>query len=97
MRINLGVGLEPDQMASLAIGASLSKVDEYTPRLVQALVGRKVVQVDAGWYTIVSTEDGEVYTMPYGASDGSLGRGDSPGEWLSPARHVSTSIGGSGR
>jgi len=50
--------------------------DEAVPRLVQALAGRKVVQVDMDGHMIVSTEDGEVYTC--GRNDGRLGNGSVP-------------------
>lgn len=48
---------------------------EVTPRLVQALVGKKVVQASLGCHSVVFTEDGEVYTFGCG-SKGALGHGD---------------------
>jgi len=47
----------------------------YVPRLVEALVGKKVVGVSAGSeHTAVWTEEGELFTFGYGY-DGRLGHG----------------------
>jgi alpha-tubulin suppressor-like RCC1 family protein len=59
-----------------------SSASEYSPRLVQALAGSKVVAASAGTYhTAVVTEAGDLYTFGYG-SQGQLGLGGTEHENL---------------
>ena len=49
---------------------------QLLPKLIEAMGGKKVVQVSAGqWHSLVLTESGEVYSFGDG-SDGRLGHGD---------------------
>jgi len=56
---------------------------ELVPRLVQALVGKKVIGASAGmWHTASRTEAGELFTFGSGISGGLGGKQDELGPRL---------------